>query len=177
MKTHGPWRIVESRDGYRDAWLSVRLDDVIRPDGAPGTHSVVTVKPGVCVVAVDERRQVHLTEEFHYGVGRTTVEGVSGGIEPGERPVDAARRELSQELGIEAREWTDLGVIDPLTTSVVSPTRLFAAGGLTFGTPHPEGTERIRRVCLLLDDAVRMVTRSEITHAPTCVAILKLAMM
>ncbi len=78
VQPHGPWQILRSNDIYRDPWIEVRCDDVIRPDGREGTHVVVQMKPGVCVVALDEEGFVHLTGEFHYGIGRDSVEGVSG---------------------------------------------------------------------------------------------------
>ncbi len=173
MKSHGPWGILESHDVYRDPWISVRKDDVIRPDGKPGTHSVVTLKPGVCVLAMDDDRNVYLTEEFHYAVGRETTEAVSGGIEPGEDALTTARRELQEEIGIEASQWTDLGFVDPFTASVVSPTQLFLARGLTFVENSPEGTELIRRVKMPLKLAVQRVIDSRVSHAPSCVLILK----
>lgn len=173
MHRHGPWTIVASRVVYQDPWLTVRKDDVIRPDGKPGTHSVVAIRQGVTVLAMDADRQVYLTEEFHYGVGRVTLEGVSGGGEMGESAEETARRELGEELGIAARRWTDLGVVDPFTTNVVSPARLFLAQELSHGASAPEGTELIRCVRVALDEAVAMVFDGRITHAPTCVAILK----
>jgi ADP-ribose pyrophosphatase len=176
MKQHGPWRIVESHHVYQDAWIRVRKDEVIRPDGKPGMHSVVTLKPGITVLAVDDDGNVYLTEEFHYGVGRTTVEAVSGGIEPDELPLGAAKRELREELGIEAEEWLDLGVVDPFTASVVSPTQLYLARKLRFGDQSPEGTEQIQCVKMTLAEAVQKVITSEITHGPSCVVILKAAM-
>lgn len=172
-KDHGPWKIVGTQNVYADPWIRVRRDDVIRPDGQPGTYSVVDLKPGVSVIAADERRNVFLTEEFHYGVGRVTLESVSGGIEPGEDALSTARRELAEEIGIEATQWTDLGTCDPFTANVVSPTQLYLARGLTFGEADPEGTEQIRRVRVSLQEAVRMVIDSTITHAPSCLAILK----
>jgi len=175
MKPHGPWQIVEEHPLYADPWVSVRRDDVIRPDGQRGTYTVVHLKPGVTVLALDERLDVHLTEEFHYGVGRVTLEGASGGMEPGEAALETARRELHEELGILANEWTDLGTCDPFTAGVVSPTRLFLARQLTFGPARPEGTERIRCVRMPLREALQKVMDSEITHAPSCLAILKTA--
>jgi ADP-ribose pyrophosphatase len=172
MKAHGPWQIVASHAVYRDPWIALRKDDVIRPDGQTGTYSVVDLKPGVCVLAFDHGF-VYLTEEFHYGVGRDTIEAVSGGIEPGEDAQDTAQRELREELGIEAAQWLDWGMVDPFTASVVSPTRLYLARGLQFVEPNLEGTELIRRARMSLTEAVRMVMGSEITHAPSCVLILK----
>lgn len=177
MHAHGPWKIIASHELYQDAWISVRKDDVIRPDGQAGIHSVIRIKPGVTVLALDDEGGVHLTEEFHYAVGRVTLEGVSGGIDAGEDAQGAARRELREELGIEAAELMDLGSVDPFTSNVVSPTRLFLARRLTFLASAPEGTELIRRVRLPLEEAVQRVMQGGITHAPTCVAILKTALL
>jgi ADP-ribose pyrophosphatase len=172
MIQHGPWQIVTRHEVYRDPWISLHKDDVIRPDGKPGTFSVVNLKAGVCVLAL-ANGLVFLTEEFHYGVGRTTIEAVSGGIEPGEDALVTAQRELQEELGIRAAEWLDLGVTDPFTSSVVSPTRLFLARGLEIGMQAPEGTELIQRLQMPLAEAVAMVMDGRITHTPSCLVILK----
>jgi ADP-ribose pyrophosphatase len=176
MTPHGPWQIIASHEVYRDPWIRLRKDDVIRPDGRPGTHCVLHLKPGVSVLPLDADGTVCLTQEFHYGVGRETLEVVSGGIEPGEDPLLCAQRELVEELGITATDWTPLGSVDPFTSVVVSPTQLFLARGLTWGATAPEGTERIRPVKLPLETAVDLVWESRITHAPSCVLILKAAL-
>jgi ADP-ribose diphosphatase len=175
-KQHGPWQIVESREVYRDPWTRLQRDEVIRPDGQPGTYCVVNLKPGVSVLAIDDEDNVYLTEEFHYGVGRITIEAVSGGIEDGEQPLATAQRELQEELGIEAKQWTDLGTVDPFTANVVSPTQLYLARSLTFGSPNLEGTEQIRCIKLPLQQVMQMTLTGKITHAPSCVLILKVAL-
>ena len=72
---------------------------MVRPDGNPGTYSTVRIKPGVCVIAIDNDDILYLTKEFHYAVGRDTIEGVSGGIEDTETAQLAAKRELAEEIG------------------------------------------------------------------------------
>lgn len=173
MIERGPWKIVQSREIYRDPWIGVRVDDVIRPDGKPGIHSIIDIKPGVCVLAVDAERNVYLTEEFHYAVGRVTLEAVSGGIESGETPLETAQRELAEELGLIAGKWSELGVVDPFTANVVSPTRLFLAQELTLTDTKHEGTELIRRVEVPFGEAMRMLADGRITHGPTWVLLLK----
>ena len=175
MQPHGPWQIVRSHAIYKDAWLEVRKDDVIRPDGVAGTHGVVFLKPGVSVLALDDKQHVFLTDEFHYGVGRNTIEVVSGGREPDEPPLEAARRELEEELGIIASEWIPLGSFDPFTTMLSAPAELFLARQLKFGDSRPEGTENIRCVTMSFDEAVAMVMDGQITHGPSCTVILKAA--
>ena len=173
---HGPWRVLSQREVYRDPWMDVRVDQVIRPDGNPGTYSTVRIKPGVCVIAIDEKDNLYLTEEFHYAVGRWTIEGVSGGLELGEEPIVGAQRELREELGILAKEWISLGVVDPLTAAVESPTELFLARDLSFVPTEMEGSEVIRTVIMSLNESLQRIESREITHAPTCVAILKTAL-
>ena len=77
-----------------------------------------------------------MTKEFRYAVGQMSLEVVSGGVEEGEEPLAAARRELKEELGIEADEWVELGRVDPFTSMVLSPARLFLARKLHFGEPR-----------------------------------------
>lgn len=172
MKQHGPWTIRDTRTVYRDPWIHVTCDDVLRPDGNPGTFSVVHLKPGVTVLALDENRTVYLTKEFHYAVGRETIECVSGGIESGEDAALSAARELEEEIGIVAKRWTPLGVCDPFTSSVVSPTQMYLAEELQMVDARPEGTEQIERVSFPLTEALAMVERGEITHSASCLAIL-----
>lgn len=173
MQQHGPWQIVSRRWAYEDPWVKVQRDEVIRPDGNPGTFAVAHIKPGVCVLPLDVDGKVHLTEEFHYAVGKVTIECVSGGREPGEAPLVSAQRELQEELGIEAADWIDLGRLDPFTACILSPTQLYLARQLRTVPKSPDGTELIRHVTMPFEQAVQMVMRSEITHAPSMTLILK----
>ncbi len=177
MKSHGPWKITDSNNVYVDPFIKVRLDQVIRPDGLAGQHVVVFMKPGVCVLALDQQNHVHLTSEFHYGVGRVSLDAVSGGIEVNEDPLVTAQRELQEELGLIAADWQYLNSVDPFTTIMVSPTRLYLARELSQVETNQEGTEQIEKVVMPLDEAVEKVLNGEITHAPTCILILRANML
>jgi ADP-ribose pyrophosphatase len=175
MQNHGPWKILHTDSVYRDPYVEVTRDDVIRPDGKPGTHVKVFMKPGVSVLAMDAQKNVYLTHEFHYAIGRYSTELASGGIEKGESALSTAQRELREELGIVANDWLDLGSVHPFTTIIESPTQLYLATDLTFTESAPEGTELIDCVKMKLSEAIDKVLAGEIFHAPSCVAILKSA--
>jgi ADP-ribose pyrophosphatase len=172
IKFHGPWQIHQTDVAYRDPYVTLTVDQVTRPDGQPGQHVVVQLKPGVCVLPIDDQGQCYLTREFHYGIGRDSLEGVSGGIEPGEDSLESAKRELQEELGLSAEVWQRLITVDPFTTVVVSPTILYIARGLANVESAPEGTEQIERVAVALEDAIQLVQQGQITHAPTCILLL-----
>ena len=176
MRNHGPWKIRKSADMYQDPWVRVQRDEVVRPDGLDGSYATIHLRSGVCVVAVDDQANVHLTREFHYAVGRTTIEGVSGGIEDGESNRLSSRRELAEELGLEAKHWTHLGQIDPFTASVYSTVDMYLAQGLSRCPTNLEGTELIEPVVMPLADAIEMVRTGGITHGPTCVVLLRLGL-
>jgi 8-oxo-dGDP phosphatase len=131
------------------------------------------MKSGVSVLALDEGDFVYLTSEYRYAIERESIEVVSGAIDGDELPLEAARRELREELGIEAGEWVELGVVDPFTSIISSPANLYLAEKLAFVETARESTEIIRTLKVELGEAVRMVLDSEITHGPSCVLILK----
>lgn len=174
-KQHGPWLVHQSKDVYQDPWITVQRDEVTRPDGNPGSYCIVHLRAGVSVIAIDSDDHVYLTKEFHYGVGRVTLEAVSGGIEDQELALETAQRELKEELGITAESWEELATVDPFTASLNSPTKLYVATGLEIGEPDPEGTEEIQRVRMPFQTAVDSVFDGTITHTPTCVLLLMLA--
>jgi 8-oxo-dGTP pyrophosphatase MutT (NUDIX family) len=176
MRRHGPWRIAETEKRFSSDFVEVYEDQVTRPDGSPGTYATVTVKPGVAVLAVGNDDQAHLTRQFRYAIGRDSVEVVSGGCDPDEQPLAAAQRELREELGLLADSWSDLGAIDPDTSIVRNPVHLFIARGLHKTRVDRGATEDIRPLTASLDEVVRMVMDGEITHAPSCVVILKAAL-
>ncbi|MDQ3806406.1 MAG: NUDIX hydrolase [Acidobacteriota bacterium] len=172
-KKHGPWTIKSSERVYKDEFVEFWVDECVKPDGEPGRRATLRMLPGVAVLPADEEGFVYMIRKFRYAVGKESVEVVQGAIDEGESAEEAARRELKEELGIEAREVTDLGPVDAVTSQVFSPSRLFLARGLKFGEPDREGTEVLQPLKLKLQEAVRMVTDGEITQSTTCVLVLK----
>jgi 8-oxo-dGTP pyrophosphatase MutT (NUDIX family) len=172
MNTNGPWKIKSSEEKYKNPWLTVREDQVIRPDGKDGIFGVVEMIAGISVLPLDEDGFVYLNRAFHYAIEKSDVETVSGGIDSGEDALTSAKRELKEELGINADEWIDLGIVNPFTTVIKSPAYLYLAKGLHFSQAS-EVDEGLELVKVKFEEAVKMVMTSEITHGPSCVLILK----
>jgi len=172
-RQHGPWTVQSTTLTYHNPFLEVHEDQVTQPDGQPGVYATITMRPGVAVLPVDDAGNVHLTRQFRYALGHESLEAVSGATKADEAPLEAARRELREELGLTAGAWTPLGRVDPDTAKLRSPVWLFLAERLTFSQPDQEGTEVIQSVKLPFVEAVQQVLVSGITHAPSCVLILK----
>jgi 8-oxo-dGTP pyrophosphatase MutT (NUDIX family) len=174
-KKHGPWTIKGTREAYRDraGLINVSEDEVTRPDGSDGTYATVRLKDGVNVLAVDDEGNAYLAREFRYAVGVETIEAVAGGVEGGESLEEAARRELREELGIEAEELVELGTIQPVTSLVRSASTLFLARRLRFAGKDEDAGEVIRTVRMPLEDAVAQALSGELIHSTTCLLVLR----
>lgn len=168
-------RALSSREVYRNPWIAVREDQVVWEDGKPGMFGVIEIMPGVSVLALDDDGMVHLVREWKHPLGRYSLEVVSGGVEPDESPLEAAQRELAEELGFRASEWLALGTSNAHSTVVRANAHLFLARGLTPGPTAPDATEHLVPVSMSLDQALGAVMDGEITHTGSGLLILKAA--
>jgi len=169
----GPYKVKSSLTVYENPWIKVREDKVINISGNDGIFGVIEMKAGSTVLAVNNLLEVYLVKEYKYGIERDSIELMSGGLDEDETPLEAAKRELKEEIGLVAKEWIDLGVVDPFTTVVQSPNYMFLAINIEEGKSSPDEDEKIKIIKVNFFKAVEMVMRSEITHSASCVCILK----
>ncbi len=169
----GPWTVTESREIYRNPFITVREDRAVQENGEESRFGIVEMKPGVSVLPLDDDGNVHLIKVYRFTLDREMIEAIAGGMDEGETPREAAERELREEAGITAGELIPLGVVDQLTEVVSSPNHLFLARRLSFAPADPEGSERITPIRVPLDEAVRWVMAGTVTQAASATLILK----
>jgi 8-oxo-dGTP pyrophosphatase MutT (NUDIX family) len=174
-RAHGPYTVLSSEPLYRNRWMAVREDRVIRPGGTEGLFGVVEMVAGSSVLAIDGENNSYLVREYKYALGRESLEVISGGLDEGETPLAAARRELREEVGLIAADWQDLGAVDPFTTAIRCRNHLFLARGLSHTAAEPDDDEELALVKLPFDAALQMVLAGEISHAASCILILRAA--
>ena len=172
-RRNGPWIIKQTIERYRNSFLTVFHDDVIQPDGKPGTYATVTLKAGIAILPLRDDDQVVLVRQFRYALGRESLEVVSGTRDDGENAREAARRELREEVGLTATEWVGLGACDMDTSIVRCPVQLFLVRGLSATQSAREGTENMKTVTMPFEEAIREVISGGITHSPSCILLLK----
>jgi ADP-ribose pyrophosphatase len=172
-RKNGPYSIISSKDIYKNLWLKVREDKVQHSNGKKGIFGVVEMKDGSSVLAVNNKNEVYLTKEFKYAVKKESIETMSGGLNNGESPLQAAKRELKEELGLEAKKWIKLGCVDPFTNVIKSKNYMFLAFDLKKIKSCPDELESIKIIKMPFKKVLDMVKQGKITHSASCVLILK----
>jgi 8-oxo-dGTP pyrophosphatase MutT (NUDIX family) len=173
-----PWKTLSSRTAYENAWLRVREDQVIRPDGKPGIYGVVVIKPSVGIVALNEHDEIVLVGQWRYTVNHYSWEIPRGGSRVDEIEVQhAAARELAEEAGVVAAHWQPLGNVDVGNGVLDDVQSLYLATGLSTTNTNFDAEEDITIVWKPFDEAVKMAMDGTITEVCSIAAILRVAML
>jgi ADP-ribose pyrophosphatase len=93
---------------YEGRIISLRVDTVAFPDGRPVTRETVEHNGGVVIAAQPSANEVILIKQYRYSVDELLIELPAGRIEIGEDPFDCAKREITEETGYLARNWSEL---------------------------------------------------------------------
>ena len=175
MSEENPWKLVSSKVIYTNPWLTLREDQVIRPDGKPGIYGVVETRIATGVIALTPDLEVYLVGQYRYPTNQYSWEIIEGGTDEGENPLDAIKRELREEAGLIASSWSELGPDLHLSNCISSEVaKLYIAWELTETDAEPEGTEVLKVRKLPYKECLELVKRGEITDAMSVIAILRL---
>lgn len=170
------WQTVSTKVVHANPYYSVREDEVIRPDGSPGTYFVVEGRDSAFAVALDEFENVHLVEVDRYTTGELSIEVPAGGLEDDE-PLDAAIRELEEETGITAQQWTSVGTFHRENGIRRGNCHVFVATDLTQTGRHAQREEGITRTLSVpLATAFTMIKDGAIADAESIAALTLVAL-
>ncbi|MBS0386814.1 MAG: NUDIX hydrolase [Proteobacteria bacterium] len=169
-----PWTVTASSVPFRNDWIRIDKNEVIRPDGSTGEYAVVRFRRlAVGVLPVEPDGSVHLVGQWRFPLGRYSWEMPEGGGEPGEEPLACAKRELEEEAGLRAAHWTPILEMD-LSNSVTDEAGIvFLATGLRSGQNRPEATEVLRHRRALFRDVLARVVDGRIRDSLTVAGVLR----
>lgn len=124
------WDVLSSREVLKLSHFGLRLDAVRTGRGhVIDDYPIVETRDWVCVVCIDEAGEAVFVQQYRHGSQEITLEFVAGGIDPGEEPEQAARRELLEETGYEAAHWELLRTLRPDSTRHRNRAHIWLATG------------------------------------------------
>lgn len=174
--TPNPYNLLSNHEVYRNPWIRVVEEQVERKDGWRGQFSVVEIKSGVLILPVTTAGEVHLVREFKYAVARESLELAGGGIEDDEIPLEAAKRELAEELGMRSGNWISLGKVAHSTTLARAYNHLFLTMDVQ-RIPDFRADPWLTPVTMPFTELLSLVMSHEILDAESAVCILKAAQL
>lgn len=170
------WKKLSSRLIWENDWMGVYEDDVINPGGGRNLYGHVHFKNrAVAIVPLDDDGNTWLVGQDRYTLGEWSWELPMGGAPLDEDPLDAAQRELREETGLTAGEWSELMRLHTSNSITDEVGIVFLARNLTQGETAFEETEDLEIRKLPLAAAIAMARSGEITDAISVAALLRLS--
>jgi 8-oxo-dGTP pyrophosphatase MutT (NUDIX family) len=132
---------LSSREVYRNRWMRVREDEILRSNGQKGIYSVVEKEDGAIILPIEDGR-IWLVEQFRYTIGERALELPQGAWEMAiENPEELARGELQEELGLKAAQMVQLGTMWIAYGFARQREHVFLATGLSPAEKNPDAEE------------------------------------
>ena len=159
---------------FKGVALHVVKDEILLPNGKKSVREISLHNGAAAIIPIMPDGRVLMERQYRYAHGRVMLEIPAGKLDtPDEPPLEAAKRELSEETGVTAEKYTYLGAIAPSPALIDEVIHIYLAEGLSFGEKHLDEGEFLDIEYYHLDELYKMVMNGEITDAKTQIAILK----
>lgn len=166
-------KTVSSEKIFDGKVINLRVDTVELPGGALATRELIGHPGGVAVVPVDDDGFVYLVRQYRKPYEEFVLEIPAGKRDRGEDVLIGAKRELSEETGLEAQNYIDLGKFYPTPGYVDEVIYIYLALGLKEGISHPDEDEFVEIEKIHIDKLCEMIMKNEIKDGKTIAGILK----
>lgn len=161
---------------FKGKIITVYKDEALLPDGKTATREVIAHNGGVCVLPINENNEVFLVEQFRYPYNEVIEEIPAGKRDSlDEEPLATAKRELKEEIGATAKNYTFLGELYPTPGYCGEIIYMYLATDLSFGKACPDPDEFLNVKKYTFDEVIKKVLSGEIKDAKTQTAVLKAA--
>lgn len=176
-KLTGKAQILKSDEVYRGKVFWVTHDEVEEPGGVRATRDVVRHNGSVVILAVDTATNaddpgILLIRQYRHAANKFLLELPAGRIEPGEKLIPAAKRELIEETGYRAKRWSKHVTYYASPGFVSEAMNILFAEDLTLGEATPEDDERIEIHMTPLSEVLQLIHEGKIEDGKTLIGVL-----
>lgn len=166
-------KTLKSEPIFKGRVIDLRVDTVTLPDGNVSTREVIAHPGGVCVLAVDEEKNVFMVRQYRYPTKQVLLEIPAGKLEYGEDYFEAAKRELEEEAGVVAENYVYLGYFYPTPAYCEEKIHMYFASGLTKTKQNLDDEEFLEVEKVPYDKLLEMISKGEIIDGKTALAALR----
>jgi len=162
-------QVISSHELLKNKLFSVVEEVATDPSGFEIKRSIIKHPGSAVMMAVDERERVLVVKQFRLPAGQELWELPAGRLDPGESALEAAKRELREETGYQAKKWTELASFWASPGYVQEKMNVFLAEELTEGKQEPMEDERIEIRWFHKEELRQMIHAGEIADGKTIV--------
>ena len=166
-------KITSSKEVYKCSLFRVTEDEAVDPKtGFAIKRSIVRHGGSAVMMAVDEKKRILLVRQYRLPAEKYLWELPAGRLDPGEKPLQAAKRELIEETGYRARTRKKLSSFFVSPGFVQERMTIFLATGLTAGTATPMDDERIETRWFTTRELAGLIREGKIEDAKTLIGFM-----
>jgi ADP-ribose pyrophosphatase len=165
-------KLISSEETLRTPVFYVTQDHAVDPSGFEIRRAIVQHSGSAVMLAADEKKRVLLVRQYRLPARQYLWEIPAGRLDPGETPLQAAKRELAEETGYRAKKWKKLVSYYPSPGFLAERMTIFVATKLTAGEPHNMEDERIEIGWFSRKDVEKMIRSGRIIDGKTIVGYL-----
>lgn len=165
-------KILSSEELFHGNVFDVKRERVREPGGIETTREFVVHNGSIVILPVLENGRILLVCQYRHSVGDYLWELVAGRMEPGEKALPGAKRELLEETGYTARSWEKILDVFPTPGFVSEKMIVYVARNLRAGTARPEEDERIVAKAFALRELEEQIRTGKLRDAKSVAGIL-----
>ncbi|MFT7525124.1 MAG: ADP-ribose pyrophosphatase [Arenicella sp.] len=154
--------------------LELHSERVDFPNGGHTYFDIVKHPGGAVIAAINDDNEICLLKQWRHALGEMIWELPAGCLEPGEPPMETAKRELEEEAGVKAQQWRDLGKIISSPGFSNEILYLYEARKLSKGTVKLDDAEQLTAHWLPIEKVLAMARDGDIIDAKTLAMLLRM---
>jgi len=176
-KAKGQAEVLSSETVFEGPLFRVMRDKLIEPSGKEAVRDVVRHNGSAVILAVDNSKSrkdpwIVMERQYRHAASRLMWEVPAGTLDPGEDPLEGARRELEEETGYRAKKWTKLMEYYASPGFLGESMKVFLAEGLIPGDSRPEEDETIEMRLVKMSELLMSIEKGEIVDGKTLASVL-----